>query len=188
MTTEQATTTSPQAMPETSHPPVSNADSEHGSAITQHGTGEKAGLWSTKGRIGRVRYYNRVTLPTMIVNTVFTLLLYYSVNSVQSPAETAATALTVSQFVLGIPLAIFVLIQAKRRLNDLNKSGWLMLLLFIPLINLIPFIMATFIKGTDGDNRFGAEPSPLTSTEMTLFWILIGLSVAAYVGLIVLMR
>lgn len=146
----------------------------------------KAGLWSTKGRIGRVRYFNRVTLPSLIVNAISAVLFYYSLTAAPAAAETAATTLTISQLILAIPLTIFALIQGKRRLNDQNRSGWLQLLFLIPLAGLVPVIMMTFIRGTEGDNRFGAQPAPPTSNDMTLFWTLIGLVVAACVALVAL--
>ena len=48
-----------------------------------------------------------------------------------------------------------------RRVHDCNKSGWLLLLLFIPLVNLIfGFVFLYFMvkAGTSGDNRFGVDP------------------------------
>ncbi|MCO7217495.1 DUF805 domain-containing protein [Halomonas sp. OfavH-34-E] len=168
---------------EINFPSDTEISNTQGDANDRQVANKNPGLWSTNGRIGRVRYFNRLTLPVLFVYAVYGILIYYSLTATPAAAETAASAFTISQFVLGIPLTIFALIQGKRRLNDLKKSGWLMLLFFIPLINLIPFIMVTFIKGSDGDNRFGAEPSPLTSNEMTLFWFLTGLSVVACVAL-----
>lgn len=44
-----------------------------------------------------------------------------------------------------------------RRLHDLDKSGWWLLLAFIPLIGAIVLIYWFCQKGTDGQNRFGAS-------------------------------
>mgnify|MGYP000449878171 FL=1 len=45
-----------------------------------------------------------------------------------------------------------------RRLHDLNKTGWLVLLSLIPFIGgLILFVML-IAKGTEGKNRFGNYP------------------------------
>ncbi|MFO1243004.1 MAG: DUF805 domain-containing protein [Rickettsiales bacterium] len=43
-----------------------------------------------------------------------------------------------------------------RRLHDVNKSGWWVLLVFIPLVGLVLFIVWGCLKGTEGENRFGA--------------------------------
>jgi uncharacterized membrane protein YhaH (DUF805 family) len=50
-------------------------------------------------------------------------------------------------------LAVFI-----RRLHDLDKSGWWVLLIFIPLIGVIILLVWACKKGTEGDNRFGANP------------------------------
>lgn len=44
------------------------------------------------------------------------------------------------------------------RLHDISSSGWLGLLLFIPLVNIFLIIALIFAKGTTGDNRFGSDP------------------------------
>ncbi len=45
-----------------------------------------------------------------------------------------------------------------RRLHDIDKSGWWLLLMFLPVIGWIVLIVFACIKGTDGDNRFGKDP------------------------------
>ena len=45
-----------------------------------------------------------------------------------------------------------------RRLHDLDKSGWWVLIALIPLIGAIILIVWYCSKGTTGDNRFGADP------------------------------
>jgi uncharacterized membrane protein YhaH (DUF805 family) len=46
---------------------------------------------------------------------------------------------------------------AVRRLHDQDKSGWLVLLGFIPLINLVLLVLL-FLEGTKGDNKYGSDP------------------------------
>ena len=45
-----------------------------------------------------------------------------------------------------------------RRLHDTDRSGWWLLLWFLPLIGLIWLIVVCCLKGSDGGNRFGADP------------------------------
>ena len=45
-----------------------------------------------------------------------------------------------------------------RRLHDTNRSGWWILISFIPLIGLVLLIVQACIKGDDGDNQYGADP------------------------------
>lgn len=54
----------------------------------------------------------------------------------------------------GIALAV-------RRLHDIGKSGWWLLIGLIPLVGWIILFVWYATKGTSGDNRFG--PDPLSS-------------------------
>lgn len=45
-----------------------------------------------------------------------------------------------------------------RRLHDTDRSGWWVLLAFIPLIGLIVLIVFAATEGTRGPNRFGDDP------------------------------
>ncbi len=60
---------------------------------------------------------------------------------------------------LGLSLIIFFprLALTVRRLHDLNKSGW-WLLIGITIIGLLPLLYWYCTKGDAGDNRFGADP------------------------------
>jgi len=57
-------------------------------------------------------------------------------------------------------LAVFIpsISVAVRRLHDIDRSGWWWWLLIIPLIGWIILIIWYATKGTDGRNRFGADP------------------------------
>ena len=49
-----------------------------------------------------------------------------------------------------------------RRLHDLDKSGWMMLIGLIPLIGAI-WLLVQFVKeGTPGDNQYGPNPKTVT--------------------------
>jgi uncharacterized membrane protein YhaH (DUF805 family) len=45
-----------------------------------------------------------------------------------------------------------------RRLHDLDKSGWWLLILLVPLIGAIVLLVFMCIEGTRGTNRFGPDP------------------------------
>ena len=57
-------------------------------------------------------------------------------------------------------LALFLpnLAVCVRRLHDLNKSGWWVLLSFIPIIGPIVLIVWFATRGTVGANSFGEDP------------------------------
>ena len=43
-----------------------------------------------------------------------------------------------------------------RRLHDINKSGWNLLWMLIPILGAVYIIILNILKGTDGDNKYGA--------------------------------
>jgi len=45
-----------------------------------------------------------------------------------------------------------------RRLHDLDKSGWWLLVSFVPIIGFIVLLFWFTRKGTAGENRFGPDP------------------------------
>lgn len=45
-----------------------------------------------------------------------------------------------------------------RRLHDTDRSGWWILINFIPLIGAIVLLIFTLLDGTPGSNRFGPNP------------------------------
>lgn len=47
-----------------------------------------------------------------------------------------------------------------RRLHDLDKSGWWMLLFLVPLANIGLLLYLLFAGGTQGTNQFGAPATP----------------------------
>ena len=57
--------------------------------------------------------------------------------------------------VLSLVLFLPSLAVAARRLHDINKSAWFLLLHLIPLLGSIIVLIFSCLKGTAGANRFG---------------------------------
>ena len=57
-------------------------------------------------------------------------------------------------------LAVFIpgLAVQVRRFHDIDKSGWFVLLNFIPYIGAIIVLVMMCLEGTKGPNRFGPDP------------------------------
>ncbi|WP_028021411.1 DUF805 domain-containing protein [Enterovibrio calviensis] len=53
-----------------------------------------------------------------------------------------------------------------RRLHDINKSGWWMLITMIPFIGTLIFIVFLLMRGTKGHNRFGSDPRGIFSHSL----------------------
>lgn len=63
--------------------------------------------------------------------------------------------------VIGVmAMAIFIpsLAVQVRRFHDQNRSGWFVLLGFIPYIGSLIVLVFMLLPGTPGDNRFGPDP------------------------------
>jgi len=45
-----------------------------------------------------------------------------------------------------------------RRLHDINKTGWWVLIAFVPLIGWLILLIMALIAGTAGDNEYGPDP------------------------------
>lgn len=54
-----------------------------------------------------------------------------------------------------------------RRLHDTNRSGWLVLLSFIPLIGSIVLLVFEAQNGTPGPNAYGPNPKDASGTQTT---------------------
>ena len=64
--------------------------------------------------------------------------------------------------ILGGIYALAVLIPSiavgVRRLHDIDRTGWWLLISFVPIIGLIVLIVFAATDGTPGDNKYGPNP------------------------------
>lgn len=59
-----------------------------------------------------------------------------------------------------------------RRLHDVNLSGWLLLALFVPLVNFFAWIglfIVCLIPGTVGPNKYGLDPKTASLSAADIF-------------------
>jgi uncharacterized membrane protein YhaH (DUF805 family) len=79
-------------------------------------------------------------------------------SAANNPAMNAAVGLICLLFIV-VGLGVFIpsLAVSVRRLHDSDKSGWWLLLSFIPFGGFVVFIF-TLLDGTPGPNRYGADP------------------------------
>ena len=70
------------------------------------------------------------------------------------------TGTSVLRLIVGLALLLPGIAVGVRRLHDLDRSGWWLLIAFVPLVGAILLIVWFCMKGTDGSNRFGADPLP----------------------------
>ncbi|CAB3768266.1 membrane protein [Burkholderia sp. MSh2] len=63
-------------------------------------------------------------------------------------------------FLISLALIIPGIAVSVRRLHDTGRSGWFLLIGLIPIIGGILLLVWMCSRGTEGPNRFGADPIP----------------------------
>jgi uncharacterized membrane protein YhaH (DUF805 family) len=115
---------------------------------------EPVKVFSVSGRIARARY---------ITYGVGMYILFGLLGGILSvfigPAGSAVGV--VAALIVGYTLTM-------QRCHDFDTTGWLALLVFVPLANLVFW----FIPGTDGPNRYGKPTPPNSVLTLVLVWLL----------------
>lgn len=102
-------------------------------------------VFAVSGRIGRARY---------IAYSLGLSLLFGAVIGVVATTMGSFGAILAIIGYIGLFALMFML--TIQRAHDFDTTGWLSLLMLIPLVNLLFW----FIPGTDGENRWGAKTPP----------------------------
>jgi uncharacterized membrane protein YhaH (DUF805 family) len=110
-------------------------------------------VWAIHGRIGRLRYLAYGLLQMLIAVPIFAVVA--GVMSLMGSKVMMAGVV-----IAYIPLIALSFILAKRRFNDMNHSGWLSLLLIIPLVSFFIGLWLIFGAGDKESNNFGPPPGP----------------------------
>lgn len=103
-------------------------------------------LWSPEGRIGRMQYFLRLVLSTLIVFAVSAFIMIIN--------EQVGLAI---YYLLIIPAMIFQIIQAIKRFHDMGKSGAYCWLFIVPLANVVAALVLIAVEGDKEENKYG-EP------------------------------
>lgn len=113
------------------------------------------------GRLGRLRYIAYAFgIPILMI-----ALLGIAAAVLVPMSETFGGAVAV---VGGIGILLVCISFGLRRLHDLDKSGWWMLLLIVPLVNIILALYMIFARGVKGSNQYGLEtPANSTGVKVT---------------------
>ncbi len=136
-------------------------------------------IFSFSGRIGRLRYlaYN---FSLYFISMLLMMPLMGGAATMTEPGNPPLTMIVIGVIFYALSI-IFSVMFAKRRFNDINRSGWYILLLLIPIVNIAVAVALIFFSGSKETNKFGAMP-----TENTLWVKILGLSfpILFFVGII----
>jgi uncharacterized membrane protein YhaH (DUF805 family) len=86
-------------------------------------------------------------------------ILFYVIVLVVAIVIDKILGFPIVQAIVSLGLLLPSLAVAIRRLHDLDRSGWWMLLCFVPIANIV-LIVWFCMRGTMGPNRFGPDPLP----------------------------
>jgi uncharacterized membrane protein YhaH (DUF805 family) len=116
-------------------------------------------IFAVSGRIGRLRYLAYTFFLTLLCAAAIGILSAVLIPMLASRREGTSAAAVVMLVILYLPIIAVTLIMAKRRFNDLDHSGWLGLLMLVPLINFFCGLYLIFGPGSAEANRYGAPPA-----------------------------
>lgn len=126
---------------------------------------------TSKGRIGRVRYF----FYNMLVGLIGMLLI--GLGSLAFGISPILGGIIVT--VIYIAIIVISILLTIQRCHDLNKSGWWALLLLVPFAVFYFY----FFPGTKGSNQFGLMPPP-NSKGLIVGAILLPVAMVVLMGII----
>ena len=138
------------------------------------------------GRVSRVQFLAYSTFNALIA-LMLVALLFVMIGGFQGMVNASSEQLPMS--LLGassVGVAVLFYLQlavSKRRFNDLNKTGWLALLMLVPGVNILVYLYLLAIEGTAGANYYGLPARPATQLK-TVLMVLIPLLVMSLIGLL----
>ena len=106
-------------------------------------------LFGFEGRISRSTYWRLNLVVCFFSFAVYQFAIMF--------LGRAALFLVIVCSVPGIWISLALQVK---RWHDRDKSGWMVLILFIPILGaLLTLVSLGFIRGTLGENRFGPDPT-----------------------------
>jgi len=117
----------------------------------------RTSIWSPRGRIGRVPYIVYSVGFGTLINAAGAMFAILS-------GEPLASVFMSVAFIAFVCIHALLSVQ---RAHDFDKTGWLAVLAFIPLVNFIFW----FAPGTSSENRFGKLSSPNSKEVIVAAWI-----------------
>ena len=138
------------------------------------------------GRVSRVQFLAYSTfnalIALMLIASLFVMIGGFQ-GMVNASSEQLPMSLLGASSVGAAVLFYLQLAVSKRRFNDLNKTGWLALLMLVPGVNVLVYLYLLAVEGTVGANYYGLPARPATQLK-TVLMLLIPLLVMSLIGLL----
>ncbi|OTG69477.1 hypothetical protein B9T25_02605 [Acinetobacter sp. ANC 4470] len=143
---------------------------------------------SPQGRFGRlssIGWYAFIHLITFFATIALSLTMgIFNLNSLSMDNQfiNTLTGITGLGFVIILVLYLyFLMVITVRRLHDMNRSGWFVLLFMLPLLNILLGLYLLFGSGTAGINSYG-PPRATPVWEKILAWLMIILMLLSFLA------
>lgn len=112
--------------------------------------------FQVQGRLGRLAFCARMLIVLFFLISFISLLSIFLVPLIHDPTQSPYSVLaSILVAIAYLAYFYFNLILIIRRLHDRNHSGWLAILLLIPILNFVFFLYLCVMKGTATSNRYG---------------------------------
>ena len=113
-------------------------------------------IFSFSGRIGRLRYLGYCFIASLLGYVLIIPGTVLMAGAGENAVVQGAAVLLMAIAYIGMMVLTWGYMV--RRLNDLNKNGWMSLLILVPLANLILALYLVFAAGSPGPNSYGPAP------------------------------
>src|SRR5215207_6214823 len=118
-------------------------------------------LFSVQGRANRAKFW-LVALGIVVVEVILFAVILGGAALSGDPEQIAAAMGPVASVVILVFAVIATWISiavAVKRYHDRNKSGWWVLIVFVPVIGGLWYLIECgFLRGTPGPNSYGPDP------------------------------
>jgi uncharacterized membrane protein YhaH (DUF805 family) len=120
------------------------------------------GLFSFQGRFNRAKWW-LVGIGSGVAEAIAVAIIFAIFGAPQVDAAGNITDINPISVVLIVIVFVVVIwvgvAAAVKRYHDRNKSGWWILIIFVPLIGSIWYLIECgFLRGTRGPNAYGPDP------------------------------
>lgn len=127
---------------------------------------------SASGRFGRLSYLGWVMLSSIAMMILLSILL--SIFGLAFNPQNISIGPLIPYIIVYLVFIYISIVFMIRRLHDRNHSGWLSLLVLVPVANIIFMLYLVFAKGDVAPNNYGS-PRSTAKWEKVLAWFYIAL-------------
>ncbi len=112
--------------------------------------------FSAKGRIGRKTYWMKLIVPAIVGTLILTMADLALGTVYLTDPNQPDSGVGLLSGIWSLLLIVPSIMMGIKRFHDRDKTGWWLLIGFIPIIGAIWLLVELgFLRGTDGPNRFG---------------------------------